>query len=655
METEEIDRVTAELLAQAARDCATQDIVFCAEGDPKQRVLGRLQKRPCGDVLDRLVVPLKATKGVPVFDAYLADIKEYGIIAPEAMPVLEKARKTIGFDPTGYIVGRMVYNMLHPTPRLGPHLRPNYDELVNIIWLHLVTTNIADPRFRVDVTDVVVAAKDVFFRAHHRVPSADALQVAAGAAIAQLLAPKFGSSASPSAAEGRMAARRIARAHGVLHVLSDADIDTIANIEPGDKQSSVLPLVNRSVGYNIPNRPVQIDATEDDIISATDHMLRQIIELNPTTMLSVAPPGVATGAMAQDFPLLALPLTWRTPSNACVFPSLALSSFFNDISNTAVALLLETSKSVHAELVGASGASITMEQCASTLFIAPAAIKKDLPPPPASSPQGIPDRRWFTAIVNLSDEPINLVIPADSGPVKRTLAVGKMVAMARPAKWHIEPPSSATRARNGAQIVYMCVTIAISAGAKTDDVFGVAMEKARSMPAIASHIFHVAQTINGDNTFTGYATKCCALYARESALVDRDNGLKLLAMQMMQRRELEYEYGQLYAILKPTQEANARAGMIVETSPKNPLGIRETRYFEQYDRDFTCPVSHDKQLEGVGKDLADAVDKRREDGTNYTVAPVVLVYPKYMPSPVNYVGLLPDAERFRHLVRPQSK
>jgi hypothetical protein len=459
-----------------------------------------------------------------------------------------------------------------------------------------------------------------------------------------------------------MAARRIARTYGVLHVLSDADIDTIANIEPGDKQSSVLPLVKPSVVYNnIPNHPVQIAAAEDDIISATDHMLRQIIELNPTTMLSVAPPGVATSAMAQDFPLLALPLTWRTPSNACVFPSLALSSFFNDISNTAVALLLETSKSVHAELVGASGASITTEQCASTLFIAPAAIKKDLPPPPASSPQGSPDRRWFTAIVNLSDEPFNLVIPTGSGPMTRTLAVGKMVAMARPAKWHIEPPISATRARNGAQIVYMCVTIAISAGAKTDDVFGVAMEKAESMPAIASHIFHVAQTINGDNTaaFTGHATKCCALYDSENALVDRENGLKLRAMQMMQRRELEYEYGQLYAILKPTQETNAHAGMIVETNPKNPLGIRESRYSEQYDEGYTCPaaprVDDDPEVRKVRKDLADAVDKRREGGTNYTVAPVVLVYPKYMPSPVNYVGLLPDAERFRHLVRPQSK
>jgi len=650
METEAIDRVTAELLADAARDCATQDIGFYATGAPKQRVLVRLPERPCGDVLDRLGVPLKATKGVPEFDAYLADINEHGIIAPAAMPVLEKARKAIGFDPTGYIVERMIYNLLHSTYRWNPLLTQKYDKLVDVIWLHLVTKRIGDSQFRSDVTNMIVATKNALFTPRRGgVPSADALRVAVGGAIARLLVPKFGSSASPSAAERRMAARRIARAYGVLHVLSDADIDTIANIEPGDKQSSVLPLVSRSVVSSIPNLPVQIDATEEDIISATDHMLRQIIELNPTTMLSVAPPGVATSAMAQDFPLLALPLTWRTPSNACVFPSLALSSFFNDISNTAVALLKE--------LAGASGASsITVERCASTLFIAPAAIKKDLSPLPASSPQSSPDRRWFTAIVNLSDEPITLVIPTDSGSMERTFAVGKMVATARPAKWHIKPSSSATRARNGAQIVYMCVTIAISAGANTDDAFGVAMEKARSMPAIASHIFHVAQTINGDddNTFTGYATKCCALYARESALVDRDNGLKLLAMQMMQRRELEYEYGQLYAILKPTQEVNARAGMIVETTPKKPLDIRESRYFEQYDRDFTCPASHD-ELEGVRKELADAVDKRREDGTNYTVAPVVLVYPKYMPSPVNYVGLLPDAERFRHLVRPQSK
>jgi hypothetical protein len=383
--------------------------------------------------------------------------------------------------------------------------------------------------------------------------------------------------------------------------------------------------------------------------------------------------------MAQDFSLLALPLTWKTPFNACVFPSLALSSFFNDISNTAVALLWEISKSVRDELAKTPGASITMEQCASTLFIAPAAKKRDLPPLPASSPNGSPGRRWFTAIVNLSGELLNLNMPTGGKDDPRRIATGGMVATERPAAWHIKPPKSTDQARKDAQIVYMCVTIAISAGAKTGDAFGVAMAKARSMPevamekalpmpgvamekalpmpAIASHIFHVAQTINGDNdaAFKVHATKCCALYDSENALVGRENGLKLLAMQMVQRRELEYEYGQLYAILKPTQETSDVFGMIVESNPKNPLDIRETRYFKQYDENYTCPAPRVVGLAGVRKDLVDAVDKRRENNTLYTDAPVVIVYPKYMPSPVNYVGLLHDAERFRHLVRPQSK
>lgn len=653
METEEIDRVTASILAQAARDCAAQDIAFYAKGTPKQRMLARLPERPCGDALDRLGMRIGDITAVSEFDACLADIQHHGITAPAAIQALEKARNAIGFDPTGYIVGRMMYDIIHSVinRKWNPSDIGKYKGVTNVSWLHLVTTRIEESQFRNDVTHIIDRAVNEFFNEVRRVPRADELQVAVGAAIARLLAPKVGSSASPSAAEKRMEARRIARAHGVLHVLSDADIDTIAGVETGDKKPSTLPLEALPAFLKNPIMPVRTIAAGDiDIISATDHMLRQIIEIDPTTMLSIPPPGKRTSGMAQDFPLLALPMTWATSSNACVFPSLALSSFFNDISNTATALLKETA--------GATGAAITVERCASTLFIAPATEGRTLPPLPVSPPPGSPGRRWFTAVVNLSDELIRMIIVKGSGSEPRALKAGQMIAIERPEKWHIVPTPVANRAKNDdAQVVYMCVTIAISASAKTDDTFGIAMQQTLSMPAIAPHIFHVAkETIDGadDSVFKGVATKSCALYATESALVGGGNGLKLRAMKMMQRKEIEFEYGQIYVIIKPSRGKRGGTGMIAERTPKNPWHIREKRYFEPYDKEFVCP-GLPVGIPEDDKELVHAVDNRRNDGKLYESDPVVVVYPRYMPSPINYVGLLPDAERFRHLVHSDAK
>ena len=221
-----------------------------------------------------------------------------------------------------------------------------------------------------------------------------------------------------------------------------------------------------------------------------------------------------------------------------------------------------------------------------------------------------------------------------------------MYATERPARWGIAPTTGdgATDARKNAKIVYMCVTIAISlsTGSAPTDAFGLAMANSQPAPAEASHIFHTAaETIDGNNAeaFTGNATKSRALYATEDAIVDRTDGLKLHVMQMMQRDEICGEYGDMYAILKPGNPSRQDdgpkiKGVIIGKVHANPTNKRET----------------------IRKELSDAMDarmKREKDALNSS--PIIVVYPKYMPSPAKYVDLLHDAERFRHLVRSDAK
>jgi hypothetical protein len=447
-------------------------------------------------------------------------------------------------------------------------------------------------------------------------------------------------------AERRMKARQAARVLGVLTFMSDSDIDRIAGTSSLEKESplSVLPFHSRGM----PPGARKIDAEVVDIVAATDHMLRQIIEIEPATMASIAPPGQPNAKTAQDFPLLALPITWKTPSDACVFPSLALSSFFNDIGNTAAAFLDEVSKTAQKELTAGADVRITVERCASTLFIASAAKEKNLPPPPKpSSAKDGRVRRWFTAVVNLSDEPINLSIPREKGETqKRCLQVGQMYATERPAHWGIVQAENggAAEARKTAKIVYMCVTIAVSrsTGSEPTDAFGVDMRSAQLTPAEASHIFHTAvETIDGNDAtaFKGNATKSRALYDEEDALVGVAGGLNLVMMQMMQRADIRYEYGKRYAILKPAkpsrrEEKTKLEGLVIDKKRTHANDAREK----------------------IRQDLLAAMDARLDrDEDALGSSPIILVYPKYMPSPAGYVGMLPDAERFRHLVRTDVK
>jgi hypothetical protein len=219
-----------------------------------------------------------------------------------------------------------------------------------------------------------------------------------------------------------------------------------------------------------------------------------------------------------------------------------------------------------------------------------------------------------------------------------------MYATERPARWDIVQTDNrgAAEARKNAKIVYMCVTIAVSTGSEPTDAFGVAMRSAQRTPAEASHIFHTAvDTIDGNEAavFKGNAKKSCALYDKEDALVGVAGGLNLVMMQMMQRGDICYEYGDEYAILKPAkpsrrEEKTKLEGLVIEK--------KRTRAND----------AHAK----IRQDLSAAMDARLDrDEDALASSPIILVYPKYMPSPASYVDMLPDAERFRHLVRTDAK
>lgn len=652
METKEIESVTAEILAEAARDCGVKDIVFYTEGTPKRRMIGGLAERPCGDAIDRLVMPLEDIGGAREFVSAISTVYRDGISSPLGVGAIRTAQEIIGFDPTGYIIGQLAGHHLRDADGLGVNevITDKFYELFGVLWLGLVTRQITDENDRMFVKTKVTTAL------HGRISSTgdgddvlsiDSWGVAAGGVIADIVyarMEKMPDTLNP--AERRMKARQAARALGVLTFMSDSDIDRIAGTSSLEKESplSVLPFN----GKNLPRDVRKIDAEVVDIVAATDHMLRQIIEIEPTTMASINPPGKRGASMAQDFPLLALPITWKTPSDACVFPSLALSSFFNDISNTAAAFLGEVSKTAQKELTAGADVSITVERCASTLFIASAAKKKGLPPPPKpSSAEGGRVRRWFTAVVNLSDEPIHLVIQKGKGETqKRRLTAGQMYATERPVNWEIVQTENrdAAEARKTAKIVYMCVTIAISlsTGSEPTDAFGVAMERARLTPAEASHIFHTAvDTIDGNNTvaFKSNAKKSRALYDTEDALVDGAGGLNLHAMQMMQRGDILFNHSEKYAILKPAK----------------PSGRKEEPKLEGLVVDKKRNRENDAHAK-IRQDLSAAMDVRLDrDEDALGPSPIILVYPKYMPSPAEYVDILPDAERFRHLARSDKK
>lgn len=222
---------------------------------------------------------------------------------------------------------------------------------------------------------------------------------------------------------------------GILHLLSDIHI----------QRACLLSMMASKATATLPDAPITADAVISPTASAgvfeikqfaasprflvamVDHMLRQIIELDPLVLASAEPPA------ASSWPLLQLPLNSSLATGRVAYPSVAESDAFKEF-NRAAALAL---KAFHFQDSGSGGNDA--DRC----FVYTGELHVSSPKwlLERSSPAEIPTMKsadapfggqWYSAVVNLSAEHMQII---GAGPgYSATLSPGRVYVYKRGAR-----------------------------------------------------------------------------------------------------------------------------------------------------------------------------------------------------------------------------
>ncbi len=173
---------------------------------------------------------------------------------------------------------------------------------------------------RVSSTSDIDNALSILLHTHARI-HIESMYVVPGTII------NHGVDISPATAKRRHA-RRFLREWGLLHFTYDCLLEQFARQFVHTK-AHVL---------GAKGKFPSIEMTSDEINIAVDHMLRQIIECSPATVMAVPP-----------LRILALPWTWQGEDGCVNYPSIHMSSFFREVTEIAQLHLRRHADVLHKE------------------------------------------------------------------------------------------------------------------------------------------------------------------------------------------------------------------------------------------------------------------------------------------------------------------